>query len=271
MTIAPSTASTPRQPRKVSDQAGHRSAEQIARHGASQRAPDRDLPLLGPTRSLVSPSAIGNTPPEPMPARMRKGKQSRERRRHRAENVGEAEQRQADDHQASLAEHVCDGAEHRLDNRKSEREDCGETGGGRDADRKILGYMRQHRIQRAGGQGCRKRRKRNNIERRRHAAGARSRRRRARQKSSWQARRTPSAASPTPRTRAAAPCWARPTVRIRVGMGLDEHAGNADRDRRPRQHRHESRRWPPDEAPFPPGCCTEWVASKITGAPSSAP
>ena len=26
-------------------------------------------------------------------------------------------------------------------------------------------------------------------------------------------------------------------------------------------------RSPPDEAPFPPGCCTEWVASKITGAP----
>ena len=26
-------------------------------------------------------------------------------------------------------------------------------------------------------------------------------------------------------------------------------------------------RSPPDEVPFPPGCCTEWVASKITGAP----
>ena len=26
-------------------------------------------------------------------------------------------------------------------------------------------------------------------------------------------------------------------------------------------------RWPPDEVPFPPGCCTEWVASKMTGAP----
>ena len=26
-------------------------------------------------------------------------------------------------------------------------------------------------------------------------------------------------------------------------------------------------RSPPDEAPCPPGCCTEWVASKITGAP----
>ena len=26
-------------------------------------------------------------------------------------------------------------------------------------------------------------------------------------------------------------------------------------------------RSPPDEVPFPPGCCTEWVASKMTGAP----
>ena len=28
-------------------------------------------------------------------------------------------------------------------------------------------------------------------------------------------------------------------------------------------------RSPPDEVPCPPGCCTEWVASKITGAPVS--
>ena len=26
-------------------------------------------------------------------------------------------------------------------------------------------------------------------------------------------------------------------------------------------------RSPPDEVPLPPGCCTEWVASKMTGAP----
>ncbi len=26
-------------------------------------------------------------------------------------------------------------------------------------------------------------------------------------------------------------------------------------------------RSPPEEVPCPPGCCTEWVASKITGAP----
>src|SRR5262245_65089316 len=28
-------------------------------------------------------------------------------------------------------------------------------------------------------------------------------------------------------------------------------------------------RWPPDDVPCPPGCCTECVASKITGAPVS--
>ena len=26
-------------------------------------------------------------------------------------------------------------------------------------------------------------------------------------------------------------------------------------------------RWPPEDVPCPPGCCTLWVASKITGAP----
>jgi hypothetical protein len=26
-------------------------------------------------------------------------------------------------------------------------------------------------------------------------------------------------------------------------------------------------RCPPDEVPWPPGCCTEWVASKTTGQP----
>ena len=25
-------------------------------------------------------------------------------------------------------------------------------------------------------------------------------------------------------------------------------------------------RWPPDDVPWPPGSCTEWVASKTTGA-----
>ena len=77
----------------------------------------------------------------------------------------------AHDHQPRLAEHVGDGAEHRLNDGKGEREGGGETGGGRDADRKILGHVRQHRIERTGGQGCREGRERNDIERRRQAAG----------------------------------------------------------------------------------------------------
>ena len=55
---------------------------------------------------------------------------------------------------------------------------------------------------------------------------------------------------------------------IRVLMGLDEHAGDPDRDRRPRQHGTNSRS-PPEAVPCPPGCWTEWVASKMTGAPVS--
>jgi len=48
--------------------------------------------------------ALGaNTPPEPMPARMRVAKQQRERSRHRAQDIGEAKQHQADDHQPRLA------------------------------------------------------------------------------------------------------------------------------------------------------------------------
>jgi hypothetical protein len=50
-------------------------------------------------------------------------------------------------------------------------------------------------------------------------------------------------------------------------MGLDETL----RQCQPRQRRatvsRQIRRSPPDVDPCPPGCCTEWVASKITGAP----
>lgn len=49
-------------------------------------------------------------------------------------------------------------------------------------------------------------------------------------------------------------------------MGLDEQAGDADRDRGAGKHRDEFA-LAPDAVPCPPGCCTEWVASKITGAP----
>jgi len=54
---------------------------------------------------------------------------------------------------------------------------------------------------------------------------------------------------------------------IGIGMGFDEDAGDADRDRGGAPAPATNSRSPPDDAPCPPGCCTEWVASKMTGAP----
>ena len=59
-----------------------------------------------------------------------------------------------------------------------------------------------------------------------------------------------------------------PSRRRPVGVlvRLDEDAGDADRDRGARQHRHELALRRREASPWPPGCCTEWVASKTTGA-----
>jgi hypothetical protein len=48
-------------------------------------------------------------------------------------------------------------------------------------------------------------------------------------------------------------------------MGLDKHAGNANRDRCAREDRNELALTTRFVA-LPAGCCTECVASKITGA-----
>ena len=72
ITSTPSTDKHAAPADKIADHAGERRAEQIAGHGARQRAADRDLPLAAPARDRRSaPSATGNTPPAPMPARMR--------------------------------------------------------------------------------------------------------------------------------------------------------------------------------------------------------
>src|SRR4029079_1623887 len=66
-----------------------------------------------------------------------------------------------------------------------------------------------------------------------------------------------------------------------IWMRLDENAGDADGHSRAGEHRHETPFTParralhsplphPLAVPCPPGCCTEWVASKMTGAPVSA-
>ena len=51
-------------------------------------------------------------------------------------------------------------------------------------------------------------------------------------------------------------------------MGFHEDAGDAGRDRRARQHRHEFALAAAD-VPCPPGNCTECVASNTTGQPVS--
>ena len=95
----------------------------------------------------------------------------------------------------------------------------GKAGGGRDADAKILGDMRQHRIERARGQAAAKRRERDDVERGRQAAGRCGRGRGCVHQRAGlgaffgSASNAISASDQRLRTRAAAPCWARPTAR----------------------------------------------------------
>ena len=170
MTKPPSTARTPRQPRKSPIRPETRGAQQISGHGAHQRASDRDLALVGPDQIAGQTERDRKYAAGADAGEDSRGEQQPERRRHRAENVGNAQQHQAHDHQPRLAEQIGGRAEHRLNDRKGEGEDGGETGGGRDADAEIVGHMRQHRIERARRQAGRKRRERNDIEGRRQAA-----------------------------------------------------------------------------------------------------
>ena len=167
----------------------------------------------GPTRSLVRLSATGNTPPEPMPARIRDANSSQNDVAIAPRMLARPSSTRHTIISRALPNRSAAAPKHRLDDRKGEGEDGGETGGSRDADAEIVGHMRQHRIERARRQACRKCRERDDIERRRqrlkrHGDAVTARR-------SWPARRTPSAASPALRIRAAAPCWARPTARDR--------------------------------------------------------
>ena len=152
--------------------------------------------LSGPTRSLVRPSATGNTPPEPMPARMRVANSSGNEVASAPRMLARPSSTRQIDHQPRLAEHIGGGAEHRLNDGEGEGERRRETGGGRDADAEIVGDMRQHRIERTRRQAGRKGRQRNDVEGRRQCGWMRSRRRRRHWRagsSPWPARRTPSA------------------------------------------------------------------------------
>jgi len=134
--------------------------------------------------------------------------------------------------------------------------------------------MRQHRIERAGRQAGGEGRQRNDIE-----AGA----------SAVHGGRNPvcginahilfrmllqflaiasnaSASAAGIRTRAAAPCWSVPTGWSGSGLGFDEDAGDADRDRGARSTGTEFT-FAARGGAFAAGLLHEWVASKITGAP----
>ncbi len=202
---------------KVADQAGDRSAQQISGHRAHQRAPDRDLALFGPDQIAGQTERDRKYAAGADAGEDARREQQPERIRHRAENVGKAQQHQAHDHQPRLAEQIGGRAQHRLDDRKGEGEHGGEAGGGRDADAEIVGDMRQHRIERARRQAGRKGRERDDIEGRRQAARCGHGQRRLLARCSVLGQRVelhqPSSAAL--RTRAAAPCWVRPTARDR--------------------------------------------------------
>src|SRR3954453_23142308 len=70
ITSTPSTASTPRQPRKSPIRPDAEAPSRLPVMAPARVRPIATWRLSGPPGSLVSPSAIGNAPPEPMPARI---------------------------------------------------------------------------------------------------------------------------------------------------------------------------------------------------------
>ncbi len=149
---------------KVTDNAGEGSAQQIAGHGARQRSPDRDLALLGTDEIAGEAERDRKHAAGADPGKNARREQQGERGRHRAQDVGETEQHQAADHQPRLAEQVGRGPDHRLHDRKGEREHGRETRSRRNAHPEIVGDVRQDRIERAGRQARRKGRERNDVE-----------------------------------------------------------------------------------------------------------
>ena len=135
--------------------------------------------------------------------------------------------------------------------------------------------MRQHRIERARGAALRQSRQRDDGERGRQALVVRPR-------VGLAASARVGFAALGERVERHQRAAAAPRIRfsgtmlgpsdgalVGIRVGLDEDAGDADRDRGARQHRHELALRRRTTSPCPPGCCTEWVASKITGAPVS--
>ena len=157
-------------PQEVADQAGDRRAQQVSRHGAHQRAPDRDLAFFGPDQITGEAECHRKHAAGADAGEDARCEQQPERIRHRAEDIGEAQQHQAYDHQPRLAEQIGGSAQHRLDDRKGEGEHGSETSGHRDADAELLRDVRQHRIQCARRQAGSEGRKGDDVKGRRQAA-----------------------------------------------------------------------------------------------------
>ena len=248
MTRAPSTASTPRQPRRSPITPERGRAQQIAGHRAGQRAADRDLALCWTDEIAGQAHRHRKHAAGADAGKNARREQQRERRRQRAEDVGDPEQHQAHDHQPRLAEQVGGRAQHRLHDREGEGEHRGETRRGRDADAEIVGDMRQHRIERARRQARGEGRQRDDVEGRRQAllmrpqpAVRHQRARSFRDSCPVLGERVERHQRPQQTLELAQRHHVGPVRRRMVGirMGLDEHAGDADRDRGARQHRHE--------------------------------
>ncbi|MGY3111076.1 hypothetical protein ACVWW7_007703 [Bradyrhizobium sp. LM6.9] len=76
ITSTPSTASTPRQPRKSPIRPEAEAPRRLPVIAPASVRLIATWRFSGPTRSLVRLSATGNTPPEPMPARIRVAKRT---------------------------------------------------------------------------------------------------------------------------------------------------------------------------------------------------
>ncbi len=149
---------------EIADQPGQRGAEQITGHRACERASNRDLALVGSDEVADQRQRDWKDAARADAGQDAGDEQDVVRVRQRAENVGNAEQHQTNDHQPRLAENVGGRTHCRLHHREGEGEHGRETGRACDTDAEFVGHMRQHRIERAPRKARRKRRQRNDVQ-----------------------------------------------------------------------------------------------------------
>jgi hypothetical protein len=156
-------ASTPRQPMK---------SPMIPDAVAPSRLPraaDRDLALVGRDEIAGQAERDRKHAARGDAGENAGGEQQRKRGGERAQDAGDTEQRQAQGHQPRFAEQVGGCADRRLDQGIDQRIAGGDAGRGGDADRKILGDMRQHGVERPRRQRRREAGQRNDVDRWRKA------------------------------------------------------------------------------------------------------